>query len=175
MVEAWRSQCTQLFSTGGLRFANPPYALLLAFCLGSAHAAPESVSIPTANLSSAPAPLSAFVFQPTTPSPHPAVLMLHGCGGAYARDSQLNARHLMWGEYLAATVAKRGEPMQIVTYPETYHDFDNPGIRQKRVRRDVPNGVNPGQSTTVAPNPDAREDAKRRTLTFFDRHLKSAP
>ena len=28
--------------------------------------------------------------------------MLHGCGGAYARDGVLNARHRRWGELLTA-------------------------------------------------------------------------
>ena len=73
---------------------------------------------------------------------------------------------------LAAAVAKRGEPMQIVTYADTYHDFDNPALTRKRVRREVPNGVNPGQGTTTAPNPEAREDAKRRVNAFFAEHLK---
>lgn len=264
-------------------------------------ATPEPVNVPPASLSSSPAALKAFLFQPDSPGPHPAVVMLHGCGGAYAKDGTLNARHRMWGEYLAtqgyaalmldslgprgieelctqkfserklkeadrrgdayaalaylrsrsdidakrigllgwshgggvtldtithpprtgdgfaaavsfypgctskakkpeifhpyaplllligeaddwtparpcislaAAVAARGEPMRIVTYPDTYHDFDNPALTRKRVRRDVPNGVNPGQGTTTAPNPEAREDAKLRVLAFLAEHLK---
>ncbi|MDP5241178.1 dienelactone hydrolase family protein [Uliginosibacterium sp. 31-16] len=261
----------------------------------------EPVSIPAGGLSSSPAPLTAFLFQPVSPGPHPAVVMLHGCGGAYAKDGTLNARHRMWGEALAAqgytalmldslgsrgikelctqkfserklkeadrrgdayaalaylrsrsdidakrigllgwshgggvtldtithlpmtgdgfaaavsfypgctskakkteafhpyaplllligeaddwtpaapckslaaAVAARGEPMWIVTYPDTYHDFDNPTLTRKRVRRDVPNGVNPGRGTTTAPNPEAREDAKLRVIAFLAEHLK---
>lgn len=301
MFEFLRSLRARLFTSGGLRCANPPYALLLAFCLGLAHAAPEPISIPPAGLSSSPAPLLAHLFQPKTPGPHPAVVMLHGCGGAYAKSGGLNGRHQMWGEFLAANgyvalmldslssrgikelctqkfsertlkerhrrgdvhaalhwlhqqesidaerigllgwshgggvaldtishplegldgfkaavsfypgcsskakkadsfhpyaptlliigeaddwtpaapckalvaaVAARGEPMQIVTYPDTYHDFDSPSLTKKRVRKDVPNGVNPGQGTTTAPNPEAREDAKRRVIEFFAAHLK---
>ncbi|NSL53894.1 dienelactone hydrolase family protein [Uliginosibacterium aquaticum] len=264
-------------------------------------ATPVPVTLPTAGLSSAPAPLAGFVFQPASPGPHPAVVMLHGCGGAYAKDGTLNARHRMWGEFLAAhgylalmldslgargikelctqkfserslkeadrrgdayaalaylrsrsdvdgqrigllgwshgggvtldtithaprtgsgfaaavsfypgcsskakkaeafkpyaplllligeaddwtpaapckvlaaAATARGETMQIVTYPDTYHDFDNPALTQKRVRKDVPNGVNPGQGTTTAPNPEAREDAQQRVLAFFAQELK---
>lgn len=73
---------------------------------------------------------------------------------------------------LAATVAARGEPMQIVTYPDTYHDFDSPALTAKRVRKDVPNGVNPGAGVTTAPNPEAREDAKLRVKAFLSDNLK---
>ncbi len=73
---------------------------------------------------------------------------------------------------LAATVAARGEPMQIVTYPDTYHDFDSPALTAKRVRKDVPNGVTPGAGVTTAPNPEAREDAKLRVKAFLSDNLK---
>ena len=74
--------------------------LLAAVTLERAQAI--QVAIPTADVSSSPAPLVAYLFEPVTPGPHPAVVMLHGCGGAYARDGVLNARHRMWGELLAA-------------------------------------------------------------------------
>ncbi|GAB2896346.1 dienelactone hydrolase family protein [Uliginosibacterium flavum] len=72
------------------------------FSVSLAHATPEPVSIPAGGLSSSPAPLVAHLFQPDAPGPHPAVVMVHGCGGAYAKDGALNARHQMWGEYLAS-------------------------------------------------------------------------
>lgn len=252
------------------------------------------VEIPGGTLSSSPDPLLSTVFVPAGGGEHPAVVMMHGCGGAYARDGSLNPRHQMWGEYLAEqgylalmldsftsrgvkelctqkssertlkqrdrvgdayaalaylrgrpdvdanrvallgwshgagtvleamgtptvggpgfaaaiafypscrakqaalfhpnapllvligeaddwtpavscvalteSVAARGESMRIVTYPGTYHDFDNPGLKALRVRRDVPNGVRPGRGVTVAPNPKAREDAKKRVLEFL--------
>jgi dienelactone hydrolase len=257
---------------------------------------PEQVVVPPANLSSSPAALMGFLFKPAGDGPHPAAIMMHGCGGAYARNGKLGERHRMWGEYLAmhgyiamlldsfsprgikelcttkfaertlkesdrvgdayaalaylrersdvdpkrigllgwshgggvtldaithkpkgvdgfsaavalypgcsarnkaadrfhpyaplivligesddwtpaepckqltAAVAARGEAMQIVTYPNTYHDFDNPGVKSQHVRTEVPNGVHPGQGVTIAPNPDAREDAKERVLAFF--------
>ncbi len=279
-------------------------ACCLALFAGHARAAPLAVLVPTAGISSAPEALSAFVFSPSTGAgtgKHPAVVMVHGCGGAYGRDGQLNARHTMWGEYLAAqgyvalmldsfgahglreicttkfsertlkesdrvgdayaalaylrlrpdvdgqhiamlgwshgagvtldtithrptdatgfnaaiafypgctsrskkpdsfhpyaplllligeaddwtpaapckalaaTVAARGEAMQIVTYPDTYHDFDNPALTAKRLRKDVPNGVNPGAGVTTAPNPEARADAQQRVTRFLAVHLK---
>ncbi|MGC3961965.1 MAG: dienelactone hydrolase family protein [Rhodocyclaceae bacterium] len=285
-----------------MRVAQLLTALVLAACAMGASAAPMvPVTIPPDGLSSSPEPLRAFLFTPDTPGPHPAVVMMHGCGGAYASDGKLNARHAMWGEYLASlgyvalmvdsftsrgvkelctiplaqrplkeadrtgdayaaqawlrertdvdtahiavlgwshgggvvldtvarlpkgakdkgvtpfaaavafypgcsararhadrfhpnapllvligesddwtpaapcvslaeAVSSRHEPMQIVTYPDTYHDFDNPGIKRKRVRTEVPNGVNPGQGVTTAPNPVAREDAKRRVAAYF--------
>lgn len=280
---------------------------LVSLILGSssAHTAPAvPVLVPTAAISSAPAALKAFLYRPEGDGSHPGVVMLHGCGGAYGKDGQLNARHAMWGETLAAQgyvalmldsftsrglqqlcttrfadrtlkesdrvgdayaalaylrqlpevdphriailgwshgagvtletithrpaaaglgggfraaiafypgctsrnkkadgfhpyaplllligeaddwtpaapckalaerVGARGEPMQITTYADTYHDFDNPALRAKRVRADVPNGVNRGAGVTTAPNPLAREDAKLRVKTFLDQHLR---
>lgn len=272
----------------------------LSLWAGQSWAQPQAVQVPTAGISSAPAPLSAFVFSPEGTAKHPAVVMVHGCGGTYGRGGQLNARHAMWGEYLAsqgyvalmldsfsarglkeicttqfsqrtlkesdrvgdayaalaflrqrpdvdakriamlgwshgagvtletithprtdagfnaavafypgctsrnkksqtfhpyapllvligeaddwtpaapckaltATVSARGEPMQIVTYPDTYHDFDNPALKTKHLRKDVPNGVNPGAGVTTAPNPEAREDAKARVAQFLAEQLK---
>ena len=269
----------------------------------------REVQVPTAGLSSSPEPLRAFVFGPagTAATQHPAVVMVHGCGGAYGKDGKLNARHAMWGEYLAAqgyvalmlgsfssrgfreictvkfsertlkesdrvgdayaalaylrqlpqvdtnriallgwshgagvtldtishrplatstsapqagfgaaiafypgctarnkkadgfhpyaplllligetddwtpaapckalvaAVAARGEPLFIITYPDTFHDFDSPSLTAKRVRKDVPDGVNPGMGVTTAPNPQAREDAKLRVRAFLAENLK---
>lgn len=272
-------------------------ACLLLVAAALVRAEPLRVAIPADGLSSSPAPLVGYLFEPATPGPHPAVVMLHGCGGAYTRDGALNARHRMWGEFLAAhgrvalmldsfssrgvaqlctqkfaerslkeadrvgdayaalaflrarsevdatrvallgwshgggsvlatitrppaqgpgferavafypgctarakrpasfepyaplllligeaddwtpaapcrvladAVRARGGAMEIVTYPGTYHDFDNPGLTRQRVRSEVPNGVHPGQGVTVAPNPEAREDAKRRVLRFLE-------
>ena len=271
--------------------------LLTLALLASPALAQLEVALPAAGLSSSPAPLRAHLFQPATPGPHPAVVMLHGCGGAYKKAGGLNARHQMWGEYLASqgyvalmldsfssrglqqvctlkhserplkeaarvgdayaalawlrqqpgvdakhiallgwshgggvtldvirrkpaslaegfraavsfypgcstrnkkaasfmpyaplllligeaddwtpaapcqalaeTARANGAPMQIVTYPGAYHDFDNPGIKRVRLRTDVPNGVNPGQGVHTGPDPEAREDAKQRVLAFF--------
>ncbi len=76
--------------------------LLTLALLASPALAQLEVALPAAGLSSSPAPLRAHLFQPATPGPHPAVVMLHGCGGAYKKAGGLNARHQMWGEYLAS-------------------------------------------------------------------------
>ncbi len=275
---------------------------LHALCVSSANAAaPIPVSIPTAGISSSPEAVVAYLYKPEGSGPHPAVVMMHGCAGAYDSKGVLGARHRAWGEFLASrgfaalmldsfrsrgigslctvkfsertlkesdrvgdayaalawlrqqkdtdanriallgwshgggvaldaisrkpegsegfkaavsfypgctarnkradkfhpyapvlvlmgaaddwtpaapckalteSVAARGEPMNIVLYPDSYHDFDNPGIKAKRVRKDVPNGVNPGEGVTVAPNPEAREDAKRRVIRFLGEHFR---
>lgn len=276
------------------------WAVAAAAGCSSASAAERAIEIPTAGFSSSPKPLVGYVFQPAGAGEHPAVVMMHGCGGAYASDGALNARHRMWGELLAAhgyvalmldsftsrgvkqlctqkfdertlkerdrmgdanaalaylraqpevarsriavlgwshgggsvlatvsqatrdepgfaaavafypgcsaraktaasfhpsaplliligeaddwtpaaacvaltaSAAARGEPMRIVTYPGTFHDFDNPGIKTQKTRKDVPNGVHPGQGVTVAPNAQAREDAKQQVLQFLAENL----
>jgi dienelactone hydrolase len=278
------------------------FAFIAAAFLG-AHAAaadPAKVSIPAGNLSNSPAALEGYVFGTGSTLKRPAVVMMHGCGGAFARDGSLNARHRMWGDYLAGlgyvvlmldsftsrglreictqklaerslkesdrvgdamaalawitsredvdparvallgwshgggtvlatvaglerdkpgyaaaiafypgctqkarhaasfhapipllvligeaddwtpaapcealarAVAARGEPMEIVTYAGAYHDFDNPALKRKRVRHEVPNGVHKGEGVTTAPDPAAREDAKRRVGAFLRKNV----
>lgn len=55
---------------------------------------------------------------------------------------------------------------EVNVYPDSYHDFDNP-VGALRVRKDVPNGVNPGQGVHVGPNPAARRDAYARLLVLL--------
>ncbi len=55
---------------------------------------------------------------------------------------------------------------EVNVYPDSYHDFDNP-VGTLRVRKDVPNGVNPGQGVHVGPNPAARRDAYARLLALL--------
>jgi dienelactone hydrolase len=52
------------------------------------------------------------------------------------------------------------QPATITLYKGAFHDFDAPNIKH-RVRNEVPNGVNPGKGVTVAPDPLARELAKK--------------
>jgi dienelactone hydrolase len=303
------SECAQSTSLESLKCRMKPLfkhlgwsagAVLFA-CVVARGAEPQRIVIPTANLASSPAPLVGYLFQPAGDSAHPAVVMMHGCGGAYAKKGDLNARHRMWGEYLAqqgyvallldsftsrgfrqlcttkfsertlkeadrvgdayaalaflrslpgieandigllgwshgggsalatishkppvgvgfraavsfypgctlrarkadafhpyapvllligesddwtpaapckalvSAVAARGEPMRIVTYAGTYHDFDNPSLKNRRVRKDVRNGMHPGQGVTTAPNPAARADALKRVSAFFAEELK---
>jgi dienelactone hydrolase len=71
---------------------------------------------------------------------------------------------------LADRLVTAGEPVTITVYADTYHGFDGPGAR-RRVRLDVPNGVNPGKGVTVEPNPVARDDAYARLRRFLRAEL----
>lgn len=71
--------------------------------VGVAHGAePLAVDIAPAGYSTSPGSLRAFWFAALGQGPHPAVVMVHGCGGAYAKDGSLTPRHRMWGELLSA-------------------------------------------------------------------------
>jgi dienelactone hydrolase len=45
--------------------------------------------------------LTAALYRPVGPGPHPAVIALHGCGGLFNRAGQPSARHADWGRRLA--------------------------------------------------------------------------
>src|SRR5450759_1401700 len=93
---------------------------LLGFTVGSASAGspgPQATHFPSAD---GRTELVGYLFEPSGPGPHPAVVMLHGRAGpnssnvnagctlvAPGRESPCNAstlsrRHAMWGEYWAA-------------------------------------------------------------------------
>jgi dienelactone hydrolase len=55
---------------------------------------------------------------------------------------------------------------KLVTFEGAFHDFDNPDGKL-RVRKDVPNGVRPGEGVTTGPNPKAREAAMQRIDTVL--------
>ena len=60
---------------------------------------------------------------------------------------------------------------EVNLYADSYHDFDNP-VGEVRLRKDVPNGVNPGQGVHVGPNPAAREQAYARLKVLLAGALK---
>ena len=62
-------------------------------------------------------------------------------------------------------------PLTVRVYPDSYHDFDSPNT-PLRVRKDVPNGVHPGQGVTVGSNPAAREAAYQEMVGFLAARLK---
>jgi carboxymethylenebutenolidase len=85
--------------------------------VAAASAAPQTVYFRSADNRTA---LVGYLFEPTTPSPWPAIVMLHGRGGPYSSNDNgdctsvgagvtspcdattLSRRHVMWGEYWAA-------------------------------------------------------------------------
>ena len=81
--------------------------------------------MPLAGLSTAPEPLRAVPVRPQQTGNRPAVVMVHGFGGA----------------------------MQIATYSGIHHDFDNPGTQLPRWRMDVPDGASPGSGVMAVPKP----------------------
>jgi dienelactone hydrolase len=61
-----------------------------------------------------------------------------------------------------------GLPVHLYVYPHSYHAFDAP-VLPLTLRRDVPNGVNPGHGVHITANPFARAAA----LPRVDRFLRS--
>ncbi|MEO6840259.1 MAG: dienelactone hydrolase family protein [Bradyrhizobium sp.] len=92
-------------------------AAALLITATAARAEPATVYFPS---NDGTTQLVGYLFTPTTPGPHPAVVMLHGRSGPYSKndnedctlvakgtDSDCNAstlskRHMAWGEYWAA-------------------------------------------------------------------------
>jgi dienelactone hydrolase len=58
------------------------------------------------------------------------------------------------------------DTFELRVYPDSYHDFDAPNA-PLRVRKDVPNGVNPGQGVTTGGNPAARKEAYAEMFKFL--------
>lgn len=58
------------------------------------------------------------------------------------------------------------DTFELRVYPDSYHDFDAPNA-PLRVRKDVPNGVHPGQGVTTGSNPAARKQAYAEMLEFL--------
>ena len=68
-----------------------------------------------------------------------------------------------------AMASTAGEPQpEIVTYPGAWHGFDSDA--PVRVRKDVPNGVNPGQGVHVGGNPAAWRESRDRVVKFLAEH-----
>jgi dienelactone hydrolase len=104
-----------------------------------------------------------------------AVAYYPGCTADTQRGYQTQTRLLMllgasddWTpaepcERLAQTAL--GVRPEVVSYPGAFHGFD--GTAALRVRKDVPNGVNPGQGVTVGTNALAREQSFQRLKAFL--------
>ncbi len=73
---------------------------------------------------------------------------------------------------LARIAKSQNAAMEIVTYPGAHHSFDRINS-PVRFRPEVRNLNQPGgRGATVGGHPQAREDAVRQTLEFFERQLK---
>ncbi|MFM2449299.1 MAG: hypothetical protein RIS44_1749 [Pseudomonadota bacterium] len=104
-----------------------------------------------------------------------AVAYYPGCAADLQRGYQTSTRLLMLlgasDDWTAAEPCERlaqtasGSRPEVVTYPGAFHGFD--GTAPLRVRKDVPNGMNPGQGVTVGTNAQAREQSFVRLKAFL--------
>ena len=60
---------------------------------------------------------------------------------------------------------------EVNVYADSHHDFDNP-TGTVRLRKDVPNGINPGEGVHAGPNPVARQQAYARLTLLLAKALK---
>lgn len=67
---------------------------------------------------------------------------------------------------LGKAMAARHEDLLVTTYADSYHAFDSPTGKVVH-RRDVSNGVHPGQGVHVGPNPVARAAASASVRAFL--------
>ena len=92
-----------------------------------------------------------------------AIAFYPGCGAALRAGYGPGTRLVMmlgekddWTPPAPCIELGRNVGAEVNVFADSYHDFDNPaGVL--RVRRDVPNGVNPRQGVHVGPNLLARE------------------
>ncbi len=75
---------------------------------------------------------------------------------------------------LGEAMHRRDLPLEVTVYAGSHHAFDGPGTRLV-VRRDVPNGVNPGHGVTLGPNPAAASAARDRVRAFLRERLGKTP
>ena len=102
-----------------------------------------------------------------------AVAFYPGCGGELARGYAGSAPLLMllgeaddWtpAAECKALAGAANTAVQVESYAGAFHGFDGTG--PVRLRRDVPNGVNPGRGVHVGGNPAARAAAAVRLDQF---------
>ncbi len=71
---------------------------------------------------------------------------------------------------LGQAMRERGAAVTVDVYPDSYHGFDSPAGRVV-LRRDVPNGVRPGEGVHVGPNPASRGLVTERVREYLGRQL----
>jgi dienelactone hydrolase len=72
-----------------------------------------------------------------------------------------------------ALAAAAGPAVQWEAYAGAYHGFD--GTAPVRLRRDVPNGAQPGQGVHVGADPVARSAAEQRLASFLRQQWSLTP
>jgi dienelactone hydrolase len=124
--------------------------------VAAASAAPQTVYFGSADHRTA---LVGYLFQPSTPPPWPAIVMLHGRGGPYSSNdyddctsvgagiaspcnaTTLSKRHVMWGEYWSAhgylallpdSFGPRGKAYGFGRF--THDDPDRADVNERTVR-----------------------------------------
>jgi dienelactone hydrolase len=111
--------------------------------------------------------------------PRAAVAFYPGCEAERARRYAATAPTLMlvgeaddWTPAAPCVELAAGPAsgLKLVAYPGAYHGFD--GMAPLRVRKDVPNGVQPGRGVTVGGDPAAREAARAEMLAFLREQLR---
>jgi dienelactone hydrolase len=73
----------------------------------------------------------------------------------------------------ALTEKANPDLVKLNVYPDSYHEFDAPGM-PLHVRLDVPNPAHPGQGVTSGTNPDTKVLAYRDMFSFLEEQLKQA-
>ena len=61
--------------------------------------------------------------------------------------------------------------LELKVLPDAYHDFDHPNV-PVRLRKDIPNGMRPGEGVTVGSNPAARRAAYDAMFEFLEKELR---
>lgn len=73
-------------------------------------------------------------------------------------------------QQLAERSQQRGEPVQFVSYPNTYHGFDE--TTPVHIRRDVTHGVNGLAGVHIGANPESKVQAYQLIKEFFATYLQ---
>jgi dienelactone hydrolase len=76
--------------------------VLMAVVLSGLLASPAAAQDKIAFTSHDGTRIDGWLWQPATPGPHPAVVLLHGCGGPTTPSGKVNSRILDWSERLTA-------------------------------------------------------------------------
>jgi len=94
-----------------------------------------------------------------------AIVFYPGCSAAARANYQPNAPLILmlgekddWTPPGPCIALGQAVGAEVNVFADSHHDFDNP-VGVVKLRKDVPNGVHPGQGVHAGPNPAAREKA----------------